>query len=183
MYYTCTAFPHSLAELHSCHAYSATLQECYNLAHIACEHALRTCIVTCHTPTYCTFVHTNTPTPHTHTHTHTHSHTHTHKHANATHTLKHTHTIHTHTRIHRDWGCTTCSDFGFLFLTLFSFSRNVHVHECTHLCPHTCTHTYMHTHTHTHTHMHTHRLGLYYLQWLWVLNCNTVFTKRTCAWM
>ena len=37
-------------------------------------HALRTCIVTCHTPTYCIYAHTNTSTPHTHTHTHTHTH-------------------------------------------------------------------------------------------------------------
>ena len=93
---------------------SATLQRCYNLAHIARAHALRTCIVTCHTPTYCIFAHTNTSTPHTHglvqlagflfltlfsqiehvhecthlcacTHTHTHTHTYTH-----THTLTHT---------------------------------------------------------------------------------------------
>ena len=115
-------FPHSLASLHSCHANSAT---CYNLAHITCEHALRTCIVTCHTPNYCTFSHTNTPTPHTYTHSHT---------------LTLSHRL----------GCTTCRDFGFLFLTLFS--QSVHVHECTH------------THTCTYTHSYIHRLGLNNLQ-------------------
>ena len=49
---------------------------------------------------------------------------------------------------------TTCSDFGFLFLTLSLFSQSVHVHECTHLCTHivmytACTpcicHTYMYS--------------------------------------
>ena len=56
------AFPHLLAELHSCHTHSATLQGCYNLAHIA----LRTCIVTCHhLPTV--LLHTQTRPHHTHT--------------------------------------------------------------------------------------------------------------------
>ena len=64
---------------------------------------------------------------HVHTHMHVHTHTHTHTH------------IHTHT----DWACTTCSDFGFLFLTLSL--QSVHVHECTHMCTHTC----MCTHTQT----------------------------------
>ena len=50
-----------------------------------------------------------------------------------THTRTHTHT-HTHTQTHtqQTLACTTCSDFGFLFLTLFS--QTVHVHERTHLC-------------------------------------------------
>ena len=42
-----------------------------------------------------------------------------------THTYMHTHThTHTHTQIqtHTDGACTTCSDFGFLFLTLYSQS-------------------------------------------------------------
>ena len=54
---------------------------------------------------------------------------------------------------HGDWDCTNCSDFGFLFLTLFT--KSVHVHEFTNLCAR--------THTHTHTHTHTYRLGLYHL--------------------
>ena len=73
-------------------------------------------------------VHTCVHTRNTHTHTNTHKHTHT----------------HTHTT---DWACTTCSDLGFLFLTLFL--QIVHVYECTYLCAQTCTHTYTHTHTYT----------------------------------
>ena len=65
-----------------------------------------------------------------------------------THTHTHTHT-HTPIHTHRDWACTTCRDFGFIFLTLFL--QSVHVHECTHLCTHTHTHTLTHTHTHTQT--------------------------------
>ena len=98
----------------------------------------------------------------THTHTHTHTQTHTghvplavtlgsyfsHKSYMCTHTHTYTHTCthahtHTHTHTHTDWACTTCRDFGFLFLTLFS--QIVHVHECTHLRART------HTHTHTQT--------------------------------
>ena len=111
---------------------------------------------------------------HTHTHTHTCAHTHAHAHTQTglvtlavtlgsyfshclykaymcmnVYTCAHTHACaHTHT----DWACTTCSDFGFLFLTLSL--QSVHVHECTHLCTHTCTHTCTYTH----------RLGLYHLQ-------------------
>ena len=118
---------------------------------------------------YTIFV-TNTHT-HTHTHTHKHTcahtytHTCTHMHAH-THTCTHTHTLthtythtlthtYTHTHTHTDWACTTCRDFGFLFLTLFS--QIVHVHECTHLCAHYVNSLYTiltHTHT-THTHTHT----------------------------
>ena len=64
--------------------------------------------------------------PHTHTHTHP-CHTHAHTHTHATH-------AHTHTPMpHTDWAfiTCTCSDFGLLFLTLFSHS--VQLRECTHL--------------------------------------------------
>ena len=127
---------------------SASRETCYNdvwLAVIAREHALRTCIVTCHTPTYCIFAHTNTSTPHTHTHTHglvqlaetlgsyfSHKsymsmnvHTcvraHTHTHTHSTHSLTQTHT-------HTDWACTTCSDIGSTVFTKYT---------CTCLCTHT----------------------------------------------
>ena len=151
----------------------------YKLVHIAREHALRTCIVTCHTLYLCT---------HTHTHTHTHT------------------RVHTHTHTQRDWACITCSDFGFFF---FSQIVHVHecTHLCTHTHAHThtCTHIHAHTHTdwacttcsdfgfffsycfhksymcmnvqytHVHTHAHTHRLGrLYHLQRLWVLISHTI---------
>ena len=41
---------------------------------------------------------------------------HSHKHA------------HARTHAHTDWACITCSDVGFLFLTLFS--QSAHVREC-----------------------------------------------------
>ena len=96
------AFPHVLAKLHSCHVHSATLQGIAITqfsAHIAHESALRPCIVTCHTPTYCTFVHLYICTHkhahathiHTHIHAYTHAPTHTCMHL-CTHTQKHTHT-------------------------------------------------------------------------------------------
>ena len=148
------------------------MQGCYNLAHIAREHALRTCIVTCHTPTYCIFAHTNTSTPHTHTHTHglvqlaeTLGSYFSHKSYMSmnVHTCvrARTHTY-THSLTHTDWACTTCSDIGSYFSHCFHkvyLYMPVHTHM---------THTYMdthtHTHTHTNTHTHTHRLGLYHLQ-------------------
>ena len=82
----------------------------------------------------------------------------------------HTH-IHTHTERERerererdrDWACTTCSDFGFLFFTLFLQSIDLH----------TCLFTIFVTHIHMHTR--THSLSLYRVRFLFV------FTKRTCA--
>ena len=55
--------------------------------------------------------------------------------------------VHTcaYTHKHTDWACTTCSDFGFLFRTLFLQSVDLH----------TCLCTIFVTHTHTHTRMHT----------------------------
>ena len=175
------AFPHSLAynfipvaptQLHC--------RDAINLAHIPREHALRTCIVTCHTPTYCTFARPC----HTHTHTHTHTHnTHTHNTHN-THTHTHTHTglvplavtlgsyfshfftkrtcaqmytpvcIHTHTHTH------THTQTGLVPLAVTLGSYFSHFFNKTYMC--TNVHTCVHTHTHTHTH--THRLGLYHLQ-------------------
>ena len=116
------AFPHLHAELHSCHAHLATLQGCYNLAHIACTTHLHcylphTCMShprprPCHTHTY---VSTCT---HTHMHTHMHAHTHTNTHTQTelvplqhwvlVHICMHTHT-HTHTDTHGGMACTTCS--------------------------------------------------------------------------
>ena len=78
-----------------------------------------------------------------------------------THTYMHTHThTHIHTHTHTDWACTTCSDFGLLFLTLYSQSmymcKNTLAH-CYVNSPYTIivTNTYTHTHTHTHSHVHT----------------------------
>ena len=74
--------------------------------------------------------------------------------------------MHTHTHTHTDWACTTCSDFGLLFLTLYSQS----MYMCKKILAHcyvnspytifvtnTYTHTYTHTLTcaHTRTHAHT----------------------------
>ena len=86
----------------------------------------------------------------TRTHTHTHTHTHTQLASTHTHTQNRLvplavtrsyfslflQSIHVHECTHlcthiEDWACTTCSDFGFLFLTLFS--QSVDVHACTHL--------------------------------------------------
>ena len=106
-----------------------------------------------HTPTVHLHTQPYPPPPHTHTHKHTHT-THTHKHTHTTHTQTHpchththththtqTHPCHTHTythahtytHTHRDWACITCtcSDFGLLFLKLFS--QSIQLCECTHL--------------------------------------------------
>ena len=135
----------------------------------------------------CMNVHTCAYT-HTHTHTHT-THTHTHRGACTTcsdigsyfshkvymcmnvHACAHTHDTHihahthTHTHTHTDWACTTCSDFGLLFLTLYSQSmymcKKILAH-CYVNSPYTTfvTNTYTHTHMCTHTRTCTHRLGL-----------------------
>ena len=76
----------------------------------------------------------------------------------------HTQTRPPHTHTHT-WACTTCRDFGFLFLT-----QIVHVHECTHPC--------VRAHTHTHTHSLT-QTGLVPLAVTLVLISHTVFTKYT----
>ena len=161
------AFPHLLAELHSAHL--ATLQGCYNLAHIACTTHLH-CYLPhtymshprprpCHTHTYvstCTHTHM-----HTHMHAHTHTHTHTHRlslyHCSIgflyTSVCTHTHT-HTYTHTHTEAWLVPLAVF--LFLTLFL--QSVYVHKCmyTPVCTHTHAHTHTHTHTHTHAHTHTH---------------------------
>ena len=81
------------------------------------------------------------------------------------HACAHTHDTHihahTHTHTHTDWACTTCSDFGLLFLTLYSqrmyMCKNILAH-CYVNSPYTIfvTNTHTHTHIHTHTHMCTH---------------------------
>ena len=73
--------------------------------------------------------------------THTHAHTRTHTHTLGLYHLQSLYKAymcmneHTYTHVHTHTG-TTCSEFGFLFLTLSLFLQSVHVHECTHLCTH-----------------------------------------------
>ena len=79
-------------------------------------------------------------------------------HTHMTHTYMHTHT-HTHTHSHR-LACTTCSDFGLLFLTLYSQSMYMCKKTLAHCyvnSPYTIfvTNTYTHTYTHTLTWAHT----------------------------
>ena len=106
-----------------------------------------------------------------HTCAHTHAHTHTHTETGLVplaeflqsvhvHELTHIHTCaHTHS--------TTCSDFGFLFLTLSLFSQSTYMCMNVHTCAHTllCTQPVHHifvTHTaHTHTvHLHCYGHGI-----------------------
>ena len=129
----------------------------YNLAHIAREHALRTCIVACHTPTYCIFAHTNTSTPHTHTHTHTHTHmglynlqgsyfSHCFRKSNMSmnvHTCVRART-HTHTHTLTQRGLVPLA----VTLVLISHTKCTCARMYTPVHTH-MTHTYMHTHTHT----------------------------------
>ena len=72
---------------------------------------------------------------HTRTHTHTHTNTHTHTQTARTQTNTHKHT-HAHTNTHTDcMACTTCSNFGFLFLHCF---HKVYMYINIHTCLHTC---------------------------------------------
>ena len=150
---------------------------------------------------------------HTHTHTHSHrglvplavtlvliSHTvymcmnvHACAHTHDTHIHAHTHT-HTHTHTRTDWACTTCSDFGLLFLTLYSQSMYMCKKTLAHCyvnSPYTIfvINTYTHTHTltcaHTHAHAHTQTglvtlavtLGSYFSHYLY----KAYITARKCT--
>ena len=79
---------------------------------------------------------------------------------------------HPPTHTHTDWACTTCSNFGFLFLILFYKAYSVHVHECTHLCAHTHT-----THTHTHTHIVIHMAKNKTMQHDVLRRCETMLSQ------
>ena len=120
-------------------------------------------------------------------------------HTHMTHTYMHTHT-HTHT--HTDWACTMCSDFGLLFLTLYSQSMYMCKKTLAHCyvnSPYTIfvTNTYTHIHTltcaHTHAHAHTQTglvtlavtLGSYFSHCLYkaymCMNVDTCAHTHTCT--
>ena len=86
-------------------------------------------------------------------------------HTHDTHIHAHTHT-HTHTLT--DWACTTCSDFGLLFLTLYSQSMYMCTKTLAHCyvnSPYTIFVTNTYTHIHTHTHMCTHTRTCTHTDW------------------
>ena len=94
----------------------------------------------------CTNVHACVHTHDTHIHAHTHTHTHT----------------------HTDWACTMCSDFGLLFLTLYSQSMYMRKNTLAHCyvnSPYTIFVTNTYTHTYTHTHMCTHTRTCTHTDW------------------
>ena len=126
---------------------------------------------------------------HTHIHTHTHTHTVTQRglvplavtlvlisHTKCTcawmYTPVHTHMthtyMHTHTHTHTDWACTTCSDIGLLFLTLYLQSMYMCKKTLAHCyvnSPYTIFITNTYTHIHTHTHMCTHTRTCTHTDW------------------
>ena len=80
----------------------------------------------------------------------------------------HTHMTHTYEHTHTDWACTTCSDFGLLFLTLYSQSMYMRKNTLAHCyvnSPYTIFVTNTYTHTYTHTHMCTHTRTCTHTDW------------------
>ena len=118
------------------------------------------------------------------------------------HACARTHDTHkqAHTHTHTDWACTTCSDFGLLFLTLYSqsmYMRKNTLAHCYVYSPYTIfitnIHTHIHSHVHTHAHAHTQTglvtlavtLGSYFSHCLYkaymCMNVHTCAHTHACA--